>query len=75
MSSREIITIQCGHYSNFVGTHWWNLQVSVRLCDLTDLPLFPQESAFSYDEDSKQPKEISTDCTFREGLTLSVCMV
>ncbi|XP_039977266.1 protein misato homolog 1 isoform X2 [Xiphias gladius] len=23
---REIITLQLGHYSNFVGTHWWNLQ-------------------------------------------------
>ncbi|PWA14850.1 hypothetical protein CCH79_00020312, partial [Gambusia affinis] len=24
--SREVITLQLGHYSNFVGTHWWNLQ-------------------------------------------------
>ncbi len=24
---REVITLQLGHYSNFVGTHWWNLQV------------------------------------------------
>ncbi|XP_076658270.1 misato mitochondrial distribution and morphology regulator [Halictus rubicundus] len=24
--SREILTIQFGHYSNFIGTHWWNLQ-------------------------------------------------
>ncbi|XP_030267342.1 protein misato homolog 1 isoform X1 [Sparus aurata] len=23
---REVITLQLGHYSNFVGTHWWNLQ-------------------------------------------------
>lgn len=23
----EVITIQCGHYSNFIGTHLWNLQV------------------------------------------------
>ncbi|XP_064836327.1 protein misato homolog 1 [Oncorhynchus masou masou] len=23
---REIVTLQLGHYSNFVGTHWWNLQ-------------------------------------------------
>lgn len=27
MSAREVITVQCGHYSNFIGTHWWNLQV------------------------------------------------
>lgn len=26
MSSHEILTLQFGHYSNFVGTHWWNLQ-------------------------------------------------
>ncbi|KZC11030.1 Protein misato like protein 1 [Dufourea novaeangliae] len=36
MTSREILTIQVGHYSNFVGTHWWNLQ----------------ESNFSYDPDN-----------------------
>ncbi|KAL1463128.1 hypothetical protein WDU94_014912 [Cyamophila willieti] len=23
----EIITLQFGQYSNFIGTHWWNLQV------------------------------------------------
>ncbi|XP_033211026.1 protein misato isoform X2 [Belonocnema kinseyi] len=26
MTTREILTIQIGHYSNFIGTHWWNLQ-------------------------------------------------
>ena len=26
---REVITLQLGHYSNFVGTHWWNLQVTL----------------------------------------------
>ncbi|KOC68125.1 Protein misato [Habropoda laboriosa] len=26
MTSREILTIQLGHYSNFIGAHWWNLQ-------------------------------------------------
>ena len=28
MTSREVLTIQLGHYSNFIGTHWWNLQES-----------------------------------------------
>ncbi|KAG7219413.1 hypothetical protein INR49_006773 [Caranx melampygus] len=23
---REVLTLQLGHYANFVGTHWWNLQ-------------------------------------------------
>ncbi|XP_071447231.1 protein misato homolog 1 [Hetaerina americana] len=25
-SGQEIITLQLGHYSNFIGTHWWNIQ-------------------------------------------------
>ncbi|KAM9737325.1 protein misato homolog 1 [Menidia menidia] len=33
---REVITLQLGHYSNFVGTHWWNLQ----------------DASLSYDPDS-----------------------
>ncbi|XP_045493080.1 protein misato [Colias croceus] len=26
MSTREILTIQLGHYSNYVGAHFWNIQ-------------------------------------------------
>lgn len=26
MNDKEILTLQFGHYSNFVGTHWWNTQ-------------------------------------------------
>ena len=26
--TREIVTLQLGHYANFVGAHWWNIQVS-----------------------------------------------
>lgn len=26
--TREVITFQIGNYSNYVGTHWWNIQVS-----------------------------------------------
>ncbi|GJQ80833.1 hypothetical protein Trydic_g9419 [Trypoxylus dichotomus] len=26
MTTREICTLQFGHYSNFIGAHWWNLQ-------------------------------------------------
>lgn len=25
--AREVLTFQLGNLSNFVGTHWWNLQV------------------------------------------------
>lgn len=26
MGTREIVTLQFGHYSNFVGAHFWNIQ-------------------------------------------------
>ncbi|KAJ8925913.1 hypothetical protein NQ315_009765 [Exocentrus adspersus] len=26
MNSKGILTLQFGHYSNFIGTHWWNIQ-------------------------------------------------
>jgi len=53
---REILTLQVGHYSNCVATHWWNIQ----------------DSTFCYDpkEASKTPKEIESDFLFREGKTL-----
>ncbi|KAL4624861.1 hypothetical protein GN956_G17675 [Arapaima gigas] len=52
---REVVTVQLGHYSNFVGTHWWNLQ----------------DASLSYDPDSAAPpSELHSDVLFREGLTL-----
>ena len=27
-NNKGIITLQVGHYSNFIGTHWWNIQQS-----------------------------------------------
>lgn len=54
--SRELLTIQCGHYSNYIGTHWWNLQEA----GLWYPPLLKGEN-----------DEIDSDCTFREGVTLT----
>ncbi|XP_078697673.1 protein misato homolog 1-like [Branchiostoma floridae x Branchiostoma belcheri] len=55
-STREVVTLQFGHYANFVGTHWWNVQ----------------ESSFCYDMSSgSSPSEINHDVLFREGLTLT----
>lgn len=56
MSTREIITLQIGQYSNFIGTHWWNLQ----------------ESTFIYDSKllEEHPKEVNHDVLYREGKTL-----
>lgn len=56
MSAKEIITLQFGHYSNFVGTHWWNIQ----------------ESGFNYNADTNVESEINHDVLYREGRTLKV---
>ncbi|KAI8354983.1 tubulin domain-containing protein [Mortierella sp. GBAus27b] len=54
----EIITLQFGHYANFVGTHFWNTQ----------------EAHFNYeqpgeDEEAK-PELVNHDCLYRVGKTL-----
>ncbi|GFS28326.1 protein misato homolog 1 [Nephila pilipes] len=50
----EVVTIQAGNFSNFIGTHWWNIQ----------------ESSFCYTPDSSTPLDINHDVMFREGLNL-----
>lgn len=48
----EVITLQLGHYANFVGSHLWNLQ----------------EACFSYKpNDTTIPLEFVHDVFFREG--------
>ncbi|KAG9281492.1 hypothetical protein AMEX_G4348 [Astyanax mexicanus] len=34
---REVVTLQLGHFSNFTGAHWWNLQ-EASLCYDADFP-------------------------------------
>lgn len=51
---REVIALQFGHYANFVGAHWWNIQ----------------ESSFCYDPKADFKREINHDVLFREGTTL-----
>ncbi|XP_048476412.1 protein misato homolog 1 [Rhincodon typus] len=54
-ASREVVTLQLGHYSNFVGTHWWNLQ----------------DAALCYDgEPNDSYSEIDSNVLFREGVTM-----
>lgn len=56
MSTKEILTLQFGHYPNYVGTHWWNIQ----------------ESGFQYDPNPEFTPEIDHDVLYREGLTSKV---
>ena len=74
MTGREVVTIQCGHYANHVGTHWWKLQVTYRPRSV--LTLHVQEGGLWHPPLNKGEKDaIDSDCTFREGLTLSVNIV
>ncbi|KAK7798833.1 hypothetical protein U0070_009197 [Myodes glareolus] len=29
--AREVLTLQLGHFAGFVGAHWWNQQVRLRV--------------------------------------------
>ena len=56
--NKPLITIQCGNYSNYIGSHFWNLQ----------------EAGFVYDGGKSQRNEeileIDNDVLYREGITL-----
>lgn len=54
--AREIITLQFGHYANFIGAHWWNTQ----------------EAGFQYTSNGDTPSEINHDVLYREGSTTKV---
>ena len=61
MSDRAVISLQLGHYANFVGAHFWNLQES------SFVYVAPKEG-----EDFAVPKnEICHDILYREGQTLN----
>ena len=30
MPNREVVTLQIGHYSNCIGTHLWNIEVTLK---------------------------------------------
>lgn len=54
--TREILTLQFGHYSNFIGTHLWNIQ----------------ECGFNYGNTNAGTSDIDQDVLYREGRTLEV---
>ncbi|OAQ31328.1 tubulin nucleotide-binding domain-like protein [Linnemannia elongata AG-77] len=53
----EIVTLQFGHFANFVGAHFWNTQ----------------EAHFNYqqpgDEEETAPELVNHDCLYRIGMT------
>ncbi|RUS22359.1 hypothetical protein BC937DRAFT_89557 [Endogone sp. FLAS-F59071] len=68
----EIVTLQLGQFSNFVGAHFWNAQVPRLLGSLLrlDLPCrwSSQDAYFMYGEGAPEP-EIAHDVLFRSGVT------
>lgn len=74
--TREILTLQFGHYANYVGAHWWNIQVHTiykkqieeNRCSYFSIS---QESGFTYDH-SAEPAEICHDALYRQGVNHNV---
>ncbi|XP_037357101.1 protein misato homolog 1 isoform X1 [Talpa occidentalis] len=53
--AREVLTLQLGHFSGFVGAHWWN----------------QQDAALGGPTDAKEPPgELCPDVLYRTGRTL-----
>lgn len=73
MSCREIVTVQLGHYANFVGSHWWNVQIpgleqkSVNEIDSNVLFRCDNKGKGRY---AYNPRLISVD---RKGSLSSIC--
>jgi hypothetical protein len=45
MGDRSVITLQVGNYANFVGAHFWNIQVrKKRLIHLNTGPVFERQN-------------------------------
>jgi hypothetical protein len=68
---REIITVQLGQQSNYLGTHFWNTQVSKEslkrvLETRTTTHHVSQESYFTYSDD--QEPVIEHDVHWRPGI-------
>ena len=68
--SKEIVAVQIGHYSNFIGTHWWNIQQS-------DLYLYNangidevETKKMKWDPDMVGAGTIDHNISFRSGLNL-----
>uniref|UniRef100_A0A182PE02 Misato Segment II tubulin-like domain-containing protein n=1 Tax=Anopheles epiroticus TaxID=199890 RepID=A0A182PE02_9DIPT len=74
--AREILTFQLGNYSNYIGTHWWNIQVRlqkhIKISHVAQhqhvRPHYFQESSFNY-EPNAEPSEIDHSVLYREGQT------
>ncbi|XP_036609639.1 protein misato homolog 1 isoform X1 [Trichosurus vulpecula] len=60
-AAREVLTLQLGHFSGFVGAHWWNQQDAAlgRLAGAKELPGVKE-----------LPGELCPDVLYRAGQTL-----
>jgi len=61
--AKPLITIQCGNYSNYIGSHFWNLQESAFVYSNPD---DPSNTSAGHDI-----LEVDNDILYREGLTLN----
>ena len=63
MMNKPLITIQCGNYSNYTGSHFWNIQESRFVYKQNNLGGRRNESG-------EDILEIDNDVLYREGITL-----
>ena len=64
MSGNEIITIQCGNFSNFIGSHWWNFHES------NCYSSFATKGIFNYDILFNQGENLKKEVTFTPRLMI-----
>jgi Misato Segment II tubulin-like domain len=65
----EILSLQHGERSNYLATHFWNIQVASpikgRACPTTDTA---QESYFTYSDNGQEQPAVDHDVHFRAGI-------
>ncbi|XP_065216206.1 protein misato [Planococcus citri] len=64
MSTNELITLQFGHYSNFIGSHWWNIQEASFIYNADVAP------EINYDVLFREGENLKKEVTFTPRLLL-----
>uniref|UniRef100_A0A8C1LZ09 Misato mitochondrial distribution and morphology regulator 1 n=1 Tax=Cyprinus carpio TaxID=7962 RepID=A0A8C1LZ09_CYPCA len=76
---REVVTLQLGHYSNIIGTHWWNLQVSLFNSQFMEGQIMthkespPTKNTFLQELDSLDVR-FESICSLRVCVCVCVCV-
>ena len=64
MSGKEIISVQCGNFSNYIGSHWWNFHES------NCYSSFAPKGIFNYDILFHQGENLKREVTYTPRLMI-----